>query len=398
MQDFLNKNILVGITGGIAAFKSAYLVRELMRLGATVRVLMTPSSTEFITPMTMQALSGHEVRCELFDSQAERAMGHIELARWADYVVIAPASANCIAKMAHGLADDLLSTLYLVTEVPVVLCPAMNQSMWKHAATQANCQILKQRGLIFVGPENGEQACGEQGYGRLSETESIITALRLCDMKTNLKHTRFLITAGPTREAIDPVRYITNHSSGKMGYALAEAAKFAGAEVILISGPTNLAPPLGVTCHYTETADDMLLAVERYFEPGMVFIGAAAVADYKMAVPGREKLKRQGRGSMTIELVATTDILSTIVASQQAAYTVGFAAETQDVYQHALEKLNRKQVDMVIANEVGKGLGFDVDDNQVILLTQDGTIELPRAHKTKLAAQIIAILADKLQN
>ncbi len=398
MQDFLNKKIVVGVSGGIAAYKTAYLVRELTRLGALVRVVMTQSAQQFITPMTLQALSGHEVRCDLFDSQAERAMGHIELARWADYLVIAPASANCLAKMAHGLADDLLSTMYLVTETPVIICPAMNRAMWAHPATAANVDTLLSRGVLMVGPEEGPQACGEYGFGRMSEVDAIVNALRLCDISQVLRGRRLLITAGTTREPIDPVRYISNCSSGKMGYALAEAAQMAGAEVILISGPTALQAPQGVACHRVNTAVEMCDAVMRYLEPGMVFIGAAAVADYTLAEPYAQKMKRQGRNTMTLELVATPDIVTTVVASQKASYTVAFAAETQDILQHAQAKLHAKQVDMVIANQVGNGLGFDVDENQVLVLSKEEPLELPLNHKVRLAAQIIAILAGKLQN
>lgn len=396
MQDFLNKKILVGLSGGIAAYKSAYLVRELTRLGAEVRVVMTQSAQQFITPMTLQALSGHDVRCDVFDSEAERAMGHIELARWADYLVIAPASANCLAKMAHGLADDLLSTLYLVTETPVMVCPAMNRSMWAHPATMANVETLLHRGVLMVGPEEGSQACGEYGLGRMSEVDAIVNALRLCDVSQLLRGSRLLITAGGTREAIDPVRYISNRSSGKMGYALAAAAQMAGAEVTLISGPTALPAPQGVMCHRVNTAREMCDAVMQYLEQGMIFIGAAAVADYTIEAPERHKIKRKGQTSMTLDLVATPDIVSTVVASQKAAYTVAFAAETQDILKHAEAKRHAKQVDMVIANQVGQGLGFDVDDNQVVVLTKFASIELPLTHKVRLAAQIIAALAANI--
>lgn len=398
MQDFLDKKIVVGVTGGIAAYKTAYLVRELTRLGANVRVVMTSSAQQFMTPMTLQALSGHDVRCDLFDSAAERAMGHIELARWADYLVIAPASANFIAKMAHGMADDLLSTLYLVTETPVILCPAMNRSMWAHPATKANIDALINHGVIMVGPEEGSQACGEYGLGRMSEFDTIINALRLCDIGPQLHGKRLLITAGPTREAIDPVRYISNCSSGKMGYSLALAAVMAGAEVTLISGPTTLSPPLGVRFVRVETAVEMRDAVMQNLDPGMVFIGTAAVADFTVKQSSVQKIKRQGHATMTLELVANPDILSTVVASQKASYTIGFAAETHEVLKHAEDKLHTKRVDMMIANQVGQGQGFDVDDNKVTIITKDSQIDLPLNHKIRLAAQIIAILAQKLQN
>lgn len=398
MQDFANKKIVLGICGGIAAYKSAYLVRELTNLGAIVRVVMTQSAQKFITPMTMQALSGHEVRCELFDSQAERAMGHIELARWADYLLIAPASANCLAKLAHGFADDLLSTLYLVADTPVLVCPAMNRSMWAHPATQANCKLLTSRGVVIVGPEEGSQACGELGYGRMSEVDNIITALRLHDVSRLLQGQKVMITAGPTREAIDPVRYISNRSSGKMGYALAAAASMAGAEVTLVSGPSALTPPPGTRYHSVESAQEMLEVVMAHIQPGMIFIGTAAVADYHVQSPAAQKLKKKGNSTLTLNLAANPDILATVAKSGKAAFVVGFAAETNDVLQHAKEKLKAKKVDMMIANQVGNGLGFENDSHQVTVLTKHGETELAMAHKTRLAGQIIAILATSLQN
>ncbi len=398
MQDFAGKKIVLGICGGIAAYKSAYLVRELTRLGAIVRVVMTRSAQQFITPMTLQALSGNDVRTELFDSIAERAMGHIELARWADYLVIAPASANCLAKMAQGLADDLLSTLYLVATTPVIVCPAMNRSMWEHPANQANCVTLTARGVILVGPEEGSQACGEYGLGRMSEVENIISALLMVGVSGLLAGQRVLITAGPTREAIDPVRYISNHSSGKMGYALAQAAVMAGAQVTLISGPTALLPPAGVDFHAVNSAQEMYDAVMQQLQSGMIFIGTAAVADYHLHAPAIEKLKKEKNNSLTLTLTTNPDILAAVAASGKASFVVGFAAETQDVLKHATEKLRQKKLDMIVANQVGAGLGFDCDDNQVTVLTKSHETELPRAHKTTLAAQIIAILAKNRHN
>ncbi len=398
MQDFINKKIVLGVCGGIAAYKSALLVRELTRLGAEVRVVMTDSAQEFITPMTLQALSGQDVRSSLFDPLAERAMGHIELARWADYLLIAPASANCLAKLAHGLADDLLSTLYLVAETPVFLCPAMNRSMWAHPATRQNCDVLKARGAIFIGPAEGSQACGEEGFGRMSEVDAIISALRLHEVHQRLAGHRVLITAGPTREAIDPVRFISNCSSGQMGYAIAAAAFMAGAEVTLISGPTALIPPEGVRYHAVISAKEMLDAVTQYFEPGMIFIGTAAVADYCVQSPATQKLKKQKYDTLSLNLAINPDILATIAQTTEAAYVVGFAAETEHVLTHAKQKLLSKQVDMIVANQVGNGLGFDSELNEVTILTQEGQFALPLMHKTRLAAQIIAILASSLQN
>lgn len=398
MQDFINKKILLGVCGGIAAYKSAYLVRELTRLGAEVRVVMTQSAQQFISTLLMQALSGNEVRTELFDAQAERAMGHIELARWADYLVIAPASANCIAKMAQGIADDLLSTLYLVAETPVIVCPAMNRSMWAHPATEANCELLEERGVILVGPEVGSQACGEHGLGRVSEPEQIISALRLHEVCGLLAGKRVLITAGPTRESIDPVRYLSNYSSGKMGYAMAEAAAMAGAQVTLISGPSTLQASAGIELIRVESAQSMLDEVQKHLQPEFIFIGTAAVADYQVHAPAVEKMKKKDHAELTLKLERTTDILSTVAASGKASFVVGFAAETTDLVSYAKEKLKHKKLDMIVANQVGNGLGFESDNNQVTVITKKEQIELPLTHKMRLAGQIIAILAVTLQN
>ncbi len=396
MQDFANKKILLGVCGGIAAYKSAYLVRELTQLGASVRVVMTASAQEFITPMTLQALSGHAVRSEVFDSEAERAMGHIELARWADYLLIAPATAHCLAKMAHGLADDLLSTIYLVTEAPVIVCPAMNRSMWAHPATQANVQQLVRRGVLMVGPAEGAQACGEYGLGRMSEVDAIIAALRLQDVPPILRGLHVLITAGPTHEAIDPVRYISNRSSGKMGYALAIAARMAGATVTLVSGPSALPPPEGVAFYSVDTARAMFDTVMQQLQPGMIFIGAAAVGDYAVQCPAKTKLKKQAADTLTLTL--NPDILAAVAESGKASFVVGFAAETTQLLAHAAEKLRVKKLDMMVANQVGAGLGFDVDDNQVTVLVKGDQIELKKTNKTRLAGQLIAILGEYLQN
>lgn len=397
MQDFRNKKVLVGVCGGIAAYKSAFLVRELTRAGAKVRVVMTKSAQEFITPLTFQALSGHDVRCELFDAQAERAMGHIELARWADYLLIAPATANVLAKMAQGIADDLLSTLYLVAEIPVIVCPAMNRSMWAHPSTRLNCEQLLSRGVIFMGPGEGSQACGDEGLGRLSELEHILNALRLCDVSQLLTGQQVLITAGPTREPVDPVRYLTNRSSGKMGYALAQAAAIAGAEVVLISGPSEQLPPEHVKLIPVETAQNMYEAVMEHLQSGMIFIGAAAVADYHCVQPANEKMKKSQRSSMSLEFALNPDILAEVAASGKA-FTVGFAAETEHVLTYARKKLKQKKLDMIIANQVGENLGFDRDENKVTVLTPKNQIELPEEHKVRIAGKIIAIIAASLQN
>jgi phosphopantothenoylcysteine decarboxylase/phosphopantothenate--cysteine ligase len=398
MQDFINKKVLLGICGGIAAYKSAYLVRELTRLGAEVRVVMTHSAQQFITPLTLQALSGNEVRTELFDSQAERAMGHIELARWADYLLIAPASTNLLAKMAQGLADDLLSTLYLVAVVPVVLCPAMNRSMWAHPATQANVNLLKDRGVLFVGPEEGSQACGEYGVGRVSEPEQIIQALRLQAVHRCLAGKKVVVTAGPTRELIDPVRYLSNYSSGKMGYAMAEAAAMAGAEVILISGPTGLGTSSSITCIRVESAQELYDAVMEHVQLDCIFIGTAAVADYQLKTPGTDKIKKTEHPELHLKLTPTHDILSAVAGQNKASFVVGFAAETSNLLENAHDKLIRKHLDMIVANYVGKSIGFEADDNQVVVITKKEQFELNLTHKTRLAGQIIAILASTLHN
>lgn len=397
MKDFEGQPILLGITGGIAAYKSTYLVRALTQLGAVVRVVMTESATAFVTPMTFQALSGFPVRTALFDEAAERAMGHIELARFADYLVIAPASANCIAKMAHGLADDLLSTLTLVAECPVIVCPAMNHSMWKHPATQANCALLKERGVLIVGPSEGIQACQEYGYGRVSEPEEIINALRLYGVKDCLAGQSVVITAGPTREALDPVRYLSNRSSGKMGYALAQAAHTAGAKVTLVTGPTDLPFPTGIAVQQVESAQAMHDGVMASLKPGDIFIGTAAVADYRVEAIAAHKLKKGQQTRRSLDLVENDDILADVVKTGRASYVVGFAAETCDVLHHARDKLSRKNVDMLIANDVSGGRGFDSDENEVTVLTCDHEETLPSMHKMRLAGQLIIKIASCIQ-
>lgn len=398
MQDFTDKKILLGICGGIAAYKSAFLVRELTRLGADVRVVMTTSAQQFISPLTMQALSGNDVRVDLFDAEDERAMGHIELARWADVLLIAPATANSIARFAQGLADDLLSTIYLVAKTPVIVCPGMNHSMWHHPATQKNCELLRQREVMIVGPEDGAQACGEYGLGRLSEVASIINALRLQFVNQLLVGKKVIITAGPTREAIDPVRFLSNFSSGKMGYALATAAQIAGAEVILISGPSSLPVPHGVQFIPVTSAHEMYEQVMTTLQPGAIFIGCAAVADYAPEAVATSKIKKQDNNSLVLKLVKNKDILADVVVSGKASFVVGFSAETNDVISNAQKKWHSKKPDMIIANRVGDGHGFEGDCNEVTVLHKNGQTVLPMTNKIHLAGQIIAILAATIQN
>ena len=391
-----DKHILLGVTGGIAAYKSAELVRRLVERGAQVQVVMTAAAREFIGATTFQALSGRPVRESLWDSAAEAAMGHIELARWADLVLVTPASADFMARLATGRADDLLSTLCLATAAPIALAPAMNQQMWANAATQSNAGLLRQRGVMLLGPACGEQACGETGAGRMLEPTEIADAIEpLLAAGGAFSGKRVLITAGPTREAIDPVRFVSNRSSGKMGYAVAAAMRAAGAEVVLVSGPVNLAPPPGVRCIGVETAAQMLEAVQRELPGTHVLVATAAVADYRpLAVAGR-KIKKQA-GGMTLEMTPTTDILATVAASAQRPFTVGFAAETNAVEQHAREKLERKNLDMIAANEVGATKAFDCDDNALLVLWRGGgRVELPHAPKRELARALVALIAER---
>ena len=398
MQDFNGQHILLGISGGIAAFKAVELLRELRRLGAEVQVVMTASAQAFITPLTLQALSGRPVRSALFDAEAEDAMGHIELARWADYLLIVPASAHCLAKLAHGLADDLLSTLALVVNVPVLVCPAMNHSMWEHPATQANCALLTQRGLVLVGPREGLQACGEFGFGRLSDVAEMLNALRLHQVTGLLAGQQVLITAGPTQEPIDPVRYVSNFSSGKMGYALAEAARVAGAEVTLITGPCALIPPAGVRVIAVKTAREMLAAVMQTLQPEMIFIASAAVADYAPLHTAAQKIKKHQQTELNLELTLNADILAEVALHKRARYVVGFAAETTGLLVHARDKFQKKRLNMLVANQVGPGIGFNEDENQVVVLTQTAEYPLPLQHKVRLAGNLIAMIAANLQN
>lgn len=398
MRDFQGKNILVGICGGIAACKSVLLVRELVKLGASVRVVLTPSAREFVTPLSLQALSGNPVHESLLDTEAERAMGHIALARWADAIVIAPATAHTMAKLAHGLADDLLTTLCLVAEVPLLLAPGMNHSMWQHPATRANRTLLKARGVRFVGPDSGALACGEEGDGRMSEVEDILDALRLLSLGPVLKGQHVLITAGPTREAIDPVRFVSNHSSGRMGYALARAAHAAGARVTLISGPCSLRAPQGVDTVGVESAQQMLDAVMRHLCPGSLFIGCAAVADFRPQSVHAQKMPKSAEDHLSLEMETTPDIIARVAADKRAACVVGFAAQTHEVLPYARKKRVAKGLDVIIANQVGEGMGFGATDNAVTVIDSACETSLPLTHKTRLAGEIIAILATRLQN
>lgn len=394
MSALTGQKILLGVTGGIAAYKAAELVRQLRGAGAEVRVMMTQAATEFVTPLTFQALSGRPVHLKLLDSAEESAMGHIQLARWADRVLIAPASANVMARLRVGLADDLLTAVCLATTAPIVLAPAMNQAMWQHPATRENVAILKARGVRFLGPAEGSQACGETGPGRLLEPAEIVEALASGAGRGRLAGTRVLISAGPTREPIDPVRYLTNRSSGKMGYALAYAALAAGATVTLVTGPTVLPPPVGAEVTQVETAAQMAEAVLGRAEDADIYIGAAAVADYAPE-PARHKIKKDADG-LSLNLVRTRDILAAVAALPGSRpFTVGFAAETRDLETYAQGKLMAKALDMVAANQVGDGMGFEVDDNAFYVCWPGGETRLPTAPKSTLAQQLMTLIADR---
>lgn len=394
MTQLINKHILLGITGGVAAYKCVELVRRLREQGAEVRVAMTAAATAFITPLTLQAVSGNRVQTSLLDEAAEAAMGHIELARWADRVLIAPATADFIAKLAHGQADDLLSTLCLATAAPICIAPAMNQQMWKAPAVQRNCQLLREFNVHIWGPAIGSQACGDVGAGRMLEPHELLQRLHseFSPLRGKLNGKKIVVTAGPTREDLDPVRFISNRSSGRMGYAVAEAARDAGADVVLISGPVNLTAPLGVQLLPVYSAQNMLDAVMSQLHNSDIFISAAAVADYRAAETAAHKIKKQA-DEMQIPLAKTTDIIAQVAALPNPPFTVGFAAETQAVAEYARDKLQRKKLDMIAANLVGvEGTGFDSLENALTVIWKDGEVELARNTKTQLAQQLLALI------
>jgi len=397
MPQLANRQVLLGITGGIAAYKSAELVRRLRDAGATVRVVMTPAACEFITPLTLQALSGHPVHLELLDTAAEAAMGHIELARWAELILIAPASADFMARLAAGIADDLLSTLCLATKAPVLLAPAMNQAMWSNPATRSNCATLTARGVRMAGPATGSQACGDTGPGRMLEVPELLAAAATTFATGVLDGVRVMLTAGPTREAIDPVRYISNSSSGKMGFALAEAAAAAGAEVTLVAGPVQLPTPDGVRRIDVVSAAEMHAAVMEHVEGCDLFIACAAVADYRPGEVARQKIKKR-HADLDLHLVRNADIVADVAARDPRPFTVGFAAETTDLLQHARSKLERKGLDLVIANDVSRAdIGFDSDYNEVHVLSAEGESSLTRGTKTAIARVLVQEIGERLR-
>lgn len=394
MNRLVNKRILLGVTGSIAAYKSAELVRRLRDAGAEVRVVMTAGAGRFVTALTLQALSGNPVRDALFDRDAEAAMGHIELARWADAVLVAPASADFLARLAQGRADDLLGALCLATEAPLLAAPAMNRVMWQHPATQANCSQLRRRGVRLLGPDSGSQACGEQGEGRMLEVESLVEALAAPFESGALQGARVLVSAGPTREPIDAVRYLSNRSSGKMGFALAEAAVEAGAAVTLVSGPVSLPTPQRVERIDVETAAQMFDAIVARAAHCNIFISAAAVADYRPRQAQAGKIKKSA-ATRTLALEPTTDILARVAALEPAPFTVGFAAETEHLLEYAGAKLQNKGLDLVAANQVGPGLGFDSDDNALEVIWADGAVSLPQSSKRQLARRLMQVVAER---
>jgi len=398
MSSLTNKRVLLGVTGGIAAYKSAELIRRLRDAGAEVQVVMTAAAQEFITPLTLQALSGNPVHTDLLDPKAEAGMGHIQLARWADLLLVAPATADFIARLVQGMTNDLLSSVCLATHSPIALAPAMNQGMWEKAATQDNIQQLQIRGVKILGPDFGLQACGDIGIGRMLDVNDLTDAVKGLFLTGSMSGKKVVITAGPTQEALDPVRYLSNHSSGKMGYALAQAAVEAGAKVILISGPTHLPNPERVERISVMTAKQMQLVSMEHVENCDIFIGAAAVADYRPAEVLNQKIKKQSDNELLIRLVKNPDILTEIASlPHRPAFVMGFAAETQDVIANAKDKLIRKKLDMVAANNVSSPeIGFNSDDNQISLISAAQVQELPRTSKMTLARIIIAEIAKQI--
>ena len=391
------RRIVLGITWGIAAYKAADLVRRLKEAGADVQVVMTAAAQRFVGAQTFQALSGRPVRDSLWDAAAEAAMGHIELARWPDLVLIAPASADTIARLAQGRADDLLTTLCLATDRPLAIAPAMNRLMWAHPATQQNLQVLQARGVQVLGPGSGSQACGETGDGRMWEPLQIRDAVAaLLGAGGALSGIKAVVTAGPTREPIDPVRFITNRSSGKMGYALAAALRARGAEVVLISGPTSLATPAGVARVDVETAAQMLDATRSAAVDAQMLVGTAAVADYRVDAVAEHKIKKRDDGAQ-LSLVKNPDILAELRAAQPDLFIVGFAAETEKLAEHARDKLARKKLDLIAANWVGDGKAFDRDDNALQVFWPGGERALAQAAKTDLARELAALIAERYQ-
>ncbi len=391
-----NRKILLGITGGIAAYKSAELVRLLSKAGATVRVVMTEAAQQFVGALTFQALSGNPVYTTLLDPEAEAGMGHIELARWADLVVVAPATADFLARQAAGRADDLLNAICRASSAPLWVAPAMNQQMWQDGATQQNVVELQRQGVQMIGPDAGSQACGEVGPGRMVEPAEIVELLQQQYHSGVLQGQHVVVTAGPTREPLDPVRFLTNRSSGKMGFAVARVAAEAGAKVTLIAGPVTLSTPEDVERVDVECAEEMAEAVAAAVVDADLFVATAAVADYRPVNVAPEKIKKGKEAQMQLTLTKNRDILAEVAALEQPPFTVGFAAETGQLREYAQQKRQRKQVDMIAANRVGQGVGFDVDENALTLFWEGGEQVLPQTTKQQLARQLIEIIAERM--
>lgn len=394
MLNFSNKNVLLGVTGGIAAYKSAEIIRLFKKDGADVRVVMTESAKEFITPLTLQAVSGNEIHDSLLNTEAELAMGHIELAKWADIILIAPCTAETIAKITHGRADDLMGALVLASKADMFIAPAMNMNMWLDESTQNNYKTLLSRDIKFIGPALGEQACGDIGPGRLEEPDKILEFIRSSFLSGPLSGKTITITAGPTREQIDPVRFISNNSSGKMGYSLAEAAIEAGANVNLVSGPVSLNADKSINLYKINSANEMLEKVMECMKNSDIFIGCAAVSDFKPSDYSDKKIKKDDSSNLDIELEKNEDILGCVAKEFSKSFVVGFAAETSDVIENAQTKLVNKNLDMIISNDVSdKSIGFDVDENEVNVITADETILLAKDKKIRIARHIIKIIS-----
>jgi phosphopantothenoylcysteine decarboxylase/phosphopantothenate--cysteine ligase len=397
-MELAGKKILLGVTAGIAAYKSPDLVRRLRERGAEVQVVMTAGAREFVTPLTFQAVSGRPVRDELFDSAAEAAMGHIELARWADLIIVAPATADFLARLAGGHADDLLATLCLATDKVIAVAPAMNRLMWANKATQDNMRLLAARGIAVLGPGSGDQACGETGDGRMLEPLEIAEhAVTLLGGRGPLSGVRVLVTAGPTRERVDPVRFLSNRSSGKMGFAVAAAARAAGAHVVLVAGPVTLATPAGVRRIDVESAADMLAAVEREVQAAQIFIGTAAVADYRPARPAGQKIKKSS-AELDIVVERTVDILAHVAARKDKPFVVGFAAETEQLEHYAKTKMLKKNLDMIAANDVSDDKVFERDENALLVLWRNGRQEIRPGSKDQVAAELLALITARFRS
>jgi len=394
MSELQGRKVLLGVTGSIAAYKSPDIVRRLKEQGAEVRVVLTASAEKLVSPTVFHAVSGEEVRGDIWDEKAEASMGHIELAKWAETILIAPATANVIAQLAAGSAENLLTTLVLASEAELVLSPSMNQAMWNDPATQANCDLLRKRKVVFIGPASGEQACGDIGPGRMSEPMDIVNRLRRGGESGPLEGLKVVITAGPTREPIDPVRFVSNRSSGKMGFAVARAAADAGARVTLVAGPVNLPTPPAVERVDTETTQQMFDAAMACIHDADIYIGAAAISDYRPSAPATQKIKKSA-DTFELKMVKSPDLLAEVAALENGPFAVGFAAETEKLEEHATLKLERKKIGMIIANLVGANLCFDADENEVVVLWPGGRQPFPKSTKQELARQLVECIASR---